>query len=167
MNRDKNLAKKRMMYIHREDYNFLTYNLLLVLFVFECFSESKSFTDFRKIAYLIDFISSPSNIDTYNKTELANIYSKAQLKKKLLSHLLIVLNNKNYIGIKLNNTRKTLDVWLKVDELPIDFIDLKYFDQEIGNINQLKKLVGRMRTVTIKTVVDKIFTDNGVLTWEV
>ncbi len=167
MNRNKKIAKKRMMYIHKEDYNFLSYNLLLVLYVFECFDESSRFRDFRKIAYLIDFISSQSNVSMYEKNELVGIYSKAQLKKKLLSHLLIVLKNRNYVDISLNNTHGTLDVWLKIDELPSDFFDKEIFQNEIANIKQLKRMVRGLKRATAKRVVDNIFTKNGVMTWEV
>ena len=50
-------AKKRMMFIQREDYNFLTYNFLILLNELNCVSEDKRFNDFRKIAYLVEFIS--------------------------------------------------------------------------------------------------------------
>ena len=93
--KDKNFAKKRLMFIQKEDYNYLCYNLILLLDNLECNSEDQKFKDFRKVAYLIDFISSSRNFKDYSKDELINIYSKAQLKKKLLSHILIVLKNRN------------------------------------------------------------------------
>ena len=39
-------AKKRLMYIQKEDYNYLAYNILLVLNEFNAYSESSSFKDF-------------------------------------------------------------------------------------------------------------------------
>ena len=79
--KNKTFAKKRMMFIQKEDYNFLTYNLLILLYSLNCISESKRFRDFRKVAYLVDFINSSGNISDYTQNELASIYSKAQLKK--------------------------------------------------------------------------------------
>ena len=37
------------MFIQKEDYNYLIYNLLLVLNYLECTEESKAFKDFRRI----------------------------------------------------------------------------------------------------------------------
>jgi hypothetical protein len=84
MNRDKQTAKKRMMFIQTEDYNFLTYNLLIFLDEMKCHNENSKFQDFRNIAYLIDFISKSADLESYEKHELHDIYFKAQLKKKII-----------------------------------------------------------------------------------
>lgn len=165
--KDKNFAKKRLMFIQKEDYNFLCYNLILVLDVLQCTKETETFHDFRKIAYLIDFISSSKDIDDYTKDELMNIYSKAQLKKKLLSHLLIALKNKDYLGISINTTHKSFDIWLKRENLPEDFFDKEYFSNEIINLLQLKKSIRLLKTTTIKTMVNNLFTSKNILTWEI
>jgi len=163
----KNFAKKRLMFIQKEDYNFLCYNLILVLDVLKCTKETETFHDFRKIAYLIDFISSSKNIQEYSKDELINIYSKAQLKKKLLSHLLVVLKNKNFLGISINTTHKSFDVWLKRENIPDHFFNDEYFSNEITNLLQLKTDIRGLKTTTIKTMVDKLFTSKNILTWEI
>ena len=51
---------------------------------FNANSESSSFKDFRKIAYLVHFINLNPNFNSYNQNELAKIYSQAQLKKQLI-----------------------------------------------------------------------------------
>ena len=90
-------AKKRMMFIQKEDYNFLAYNLLIFLNTLGCTDEGKKFRDFRKVAYLIDFINTRRQFEEFTQHELANIYTKAHLKKQLISHLLVMLRNKGYI----------------------------------------------------------------------
>lgn len=165
--KDKNFAKKRLMFIQKEDYNYLCYNLILLLDHLGCKNENQSFKDFRKAAYLIDFISSSKNIDEYSKDELINIYSKAQLKKKLLSHLLIVLKNKDYLGISVNSSHKSFDIWLKKENIPSEFFNKDYFTNEIKNLDKIKKYTYGLKTTTIKTMVNSFFTSKNILTWEI
>lgn len=160
-------AKKRMMFIQKEDYNFLTYNLMIFLYTLGCTSESKKFRDFRKIAYLVDFINSGGNLLEYSQNELAIIYSKAQLKKQLISHLLVILKNHDFVGVAINTTYNSFDVWLNVEKIPSDFFDKEYFKNEIYNINILKQNASSLKTVPIKKLVDKLFTSNNVITWEI
>ena len=165
--KDKEFAKKRMMFIQKEDYNFLTYNLLILLYSLDCTDESKRFRDFRKTAYLIDFINSGGNISDYTQNELAIIYSKAQLKKQLISHLLVVLRNHDFIGVSINTTYNSFDIWLNLAMIPEDFFNLSFFENEISNINLLKKHARSLKTVPVKKLVDSLFTSNNVITWEI
>jgi hypothetical protein len=167
MLKDRKSAKKRMMFIQREDYNFLTYNFLILLNELNCMSEDKKFNDFRKIAYLIEFISNNIDIEDYTEIELSNIYLRAQLKKKLLSHLIITLKNKQYLDISLNTTHRTLDVWINKEKIPEDFFNNKYFSQEISNIQKLKKFAKVSSKQKLKTMIDNLYTNRGVLTWEI
>ncbi|MFA8299146.1 MAG: hypothetical protein ACEPOV_03195 [Hyphomicrobiales bacterium] len=163
---NKDFAKKRLMFIQKEDYNFLAYSLLILLNELKCFSEENKFKDFRKIAYLVDFINSHININDYSASELSNIYSKAQLKKQLLSHLLIVLRNRKFIEVEVNGINGTFDLWLKKENIPKVFFDKKFFFKEINNIAGLKK-ISRLRTVSIKTLTNNLFASRNVLTWEI
>lgn len=163
----KHEAKKRIMFIQKEDYNFLTYNFLLILKYLDANSKESKFQDFRKISYLVQFISTNTNFNEYDKHELSQIYSKSHLKKQLLSHLILILKNKNYIGVDVNYYRNSLDVWIIEDNIPKDFFDKKLFKKEIENIKLLKSQLPRLKTLTLKTVVDNIFTKNQVITWEI
>ncbi|WP_041735370.1 hypothetical protein [Dyadobacter fermentans] len=164
---NRNAAKKRLMFIQKEDYNFLAYNTIILLDALGCTSEDKKFKDFRKIAYLIDFINDGGDPTKFDQVQLSKIYSRAQIKKKLLHHLLIILKNKNFIGVSVNSTSHTIDLWLKKPEVPESFLDKHIFSTELSNIQSLKSAVHSLRIVTIKTLSDKIFADNNVITWEV
>ena len=164
---NRNDAKKRLMFIHREDYNFLAYSLIILLKSLNCVKENKQFRDFRKIAYLIDFINNDGEISNYSESELAIIYSRSQIKKQLLHHLLIILRNKDYIGISRNDTHKSFNLWLKEENLPEGFIDKVYFAHQFDNIQALKKLVRSLITVSMKDLTTTVFKDNNVLTWEI
>lgn len=165
--KNKEAARKRIMFIQKEDYNFLTYNLLILLYTLKCTSSQKRFKDFRKVAYLIEFINSGGDISQYSRDDLANIYSKAQLKKQLISHLLVVLRNHNFIEVSINSVSKSFDIWLNLEKIPNEFLDKKLFRKEIENINVLKKHASFLSIITVKTLVDKIFTSNNILTWEI
>ena len=165
--KNKAFARKRIMFIQKEDYNFLTYNLLILLYTLKCTSSQKKFRDFRKVAYLIEFINSGGDISKYSKDELANIYSKAQLKKQLISHLLVVLRNHNFIEVSINTVNKSFDIWLNLEEIPKDFFDKNLFKKEIENINIIRKYASHLNIITVKTLVDKLFTSNNILTWEI
>jgi len=163
----KEFAKKRLMFIQKEDYNYLTYNLIILLNELDCIAENKSFNDFKKISYLVDFIGSTRELKDFSQNELGSIYSKTHLKKKLISHLLIVLKNKNYIGISINKTHLTFNIWLKKDNIPESFFNRELFKTEIENIKKIKKEVRGLKRTTVKTMVDILYTSKNVLTWEI
>lgn len=159
-------AKKRLMFIQKEDYNFLTYNILLLLKSLGATSCHSKFQDYKKIAYLIQFFSRP-HFNSYSNTELGQVYVKSHLKKQLISHLVLILKNKNFIGVDSNIHRNSLDIWLNEENVPKEFFDNKLFENEIKNIKTLKNEIPRLKVLTLKTMVDTIFTKNKVITWEI
>lgn len=160
-------AKKRIMFIQKEDYNFLTYNLLLLLKYLGATSKKSKFQDYRKISYLIQFISTQSDFSSLSKEELSLVYSKSHLKKQLLSHLILILKNKEFISVDVNYNRNSLDIWINEGNIPDNFFDKVFFKKEIENIKVLKSKLPRLKVLTLKNVVDTIFTNNRVITWEV
>lgn len=160
-------AKRRLMYIQKEDYNFLTFNILLVLKHLNANSESTKFKDFRKIAYLVDFINLNPFFNSYEQSELSKIYSQAQLKKQLISHLLIILRNREYIGMSINHIHQSFDLWIYEENIPKEFFEKEIFKNEIKNILVLKSQINRLKGITVKKMVDTIFTKNNIITWEV
>ena len=165
--KNRDFAKKRIMFIPKEDYNYLIYNTLLILNELNCLSEATAFNDFRKIAYILDFINTNKAIAEYTQEELSSIYLKAQVKKKLLSHILIILRNNNYIGISINPRHQTFDIWMNKDNIPTDFWDDNLFILDREQFLALKKNVRSLRLTTIKTLAQKLFGDKNVLVWEI
>lgn len=168
MQQNKISAKKRLMFIQKEDYNFLAYSTIILLKALDCTDETKKFKDFRKIAYLVDFVNEGGETSLFEQQRLADIYAKSQIKKKLMHHLVIVLKNKNFISVSLNEATQTIDLWLNKEQVPKEFFDDTFFEKEINNVKALRKtLTARLRGMTIKTMVEKIFNENNILTWEV
>jgi len=161
-------AKKRLMFIQKEDYNFLAYSLLVLLNTLGCNKDNKLFKDFRKIAYLVDFINQGGNFGEYNRDQLSLIYTKAHIKRQLLHHLLHILSKKNYIGVSRNNKHKSFDLWIINENLPKDFLNKSFFENEINNILILKDAIGNqsLKMMTLKDLSDIIFKTKNIITWE-
>lgn len=164
----KQAAKRRIMFIQKEDYNFLAYTMIILLDTLDCSSEQKLFRDFRKIAYMVDLINQGGDFTKYTRDQLSTIYSKALIKKQLIHHLLHILSNRHYIGVSRNNTHKSLDVWVKKENIPDNFIDKTFFKNEIDNIKLINDSIGRksLKTITTKDLSDIIFKSNNIITWE-
>jgi len=175
MHKNREFAKKRMMFIPSEDYNFLTYNLLILLKEMGCTSKETSFQDFKKIAFLIDFISSKdgdlidNNIELEDQKykKLKQIYQKSHLKKQLLTHIIVALKNKKYLDFDTNTTHYSIDIWINESEIPKDFFDKQIFKTEMSNIKKIKKVWGLRKNTALKTLLEKLFEQRGVQVWEV
>lgn len=167
MNNTKQEAKKRLMFIQKEDYNFLTYHILILLKILGATSIESKFQDYKKIAYLIQFLSTKPRFNEYSKVELSQAYNRSHLKKQLISHLVLILKNKNYIGVNFNLQRNSLDIWLIEENIPESFFDTSLFVREIDNTKILKSELPRLKVLTLKTMIDTIFTKNNIITWEV
>lgn len=156
------------MFIQKEDYNYLAYSTIILLKVLDCTSEEKRFRDFRKIAYLVDFVNEGGEPCLFEEQRLADIYNKAQIKKKLLHHLIIVLKNRELISVSVNKSSQTIDLWLNIQLIPGDFFDTEIFENNIANVTELKRVMSlKVRSMPIKSLVKKIFDDNNILTWGV
>jgi hypothetical protein len=177
MHKSLDSAKRRMMFIQKEDYNYLVYNIILILQELGCCSENKKFADYRKLAYIIDFIGSNDALtrlensthqEPYDRNDIqvfSLIYKRGIIKKKLISHLLLIMENQKYISVSINDTRKTYDISLNLDGLPKGFTDKKLFKNEICNIKRIKKINPRLSSIKLGRLLKNQFTDNGVLTW--
>ncbi|MEZ8306897.1 hypothetical protein AB6D02_24205 [Vibrio splendidus] len=154
-------AKKRMMFVQNNDFNFLCYMVLLTLEKFSCSSEKKSFVDYRKIAFI-------SNIVFWkNKTDWNKIYYESQISIKTLEMIIQSLENKGVINVKLNDKRKTVDIWIADRTLSKLFVNEAMFTHELEELEVIRKINNRLRTSTLSTFLDKQFSLHGVKVWEV
>ena len=160
-------AKKRLMFIQQEDYNYLIYNLIIVLLVYECNNSNSVFKDYRKIAYLIEIMGIEKKLEDFSQDELGDIYSRAQIKKVLLSHVLVILYRKEIINISMNTVHLSFDIWINEDKVLSYFKNNEMFVTEIKQLKEIKRTFSRIRTSTIKTMVDTLFTNKNIITWEI
>lgn len=165
------------MFITNEDYNFLSYNILILLDVLKSDSEATAFIDYKKLAFLIDFVSNRSLIDLINKNNygkisamdkeyLTKVYTSCYVRQIQLAKLMFFLEKQNLINLGTSTRSNTVNIWLNRDKLN-EFYDKELFLNEYRNTVSLKTIVGRLRTLSLSTLKDKLFYRNGVKKWEV
>ena len=154
-------AKKRMMFVQNNDFNFLCYMVLLTLEKFSCISEKSLFVDYRKIAFI-------SNIVFWkNKNDWSQIYYESQISIKTLDVIIQSLEKKGIINVKLKEKRRTADIWIVDRTLSKLFFNESIFAHELEELETIKKIDNRLRTSKLSTFLDKQFSLHGVKVWEV
>ncbi|MDT8717636.1 hypothetical protein IAI10_13265 [Clostridium sp. 19966] len=177
MDENRSKSKKRIMFIESEDYYFITYNLLLILYKFNCLSIDTAFKYPEKLASLIYFISNYKNINLFkmaidkniilnstDKERILDIYAKSKIIKKDLLRILFALERKKIINLIKND--EVIEVSVNMNSLGKDFFKNRLFNIEMDNIDEIKKIWSRLRTVKYSTYYDKIFKENGVAKWD-
>jgi len=153
-------AKKRLLYVQNNDYNFLCYILILTLESFSCYSNKKSFKDFRKIAFIANIIFTKSK-DDWNQ-----IYYRSQHTIKPLTTLILMLEKNGVISLE-QHKGKTVNIWLNKDRLNKRFSELEMFSHEVSEINKLIEQEPRTNSLKLSSFLNRIFSDHGVEVWEV
>ena len=168
--------KKQIMYVNGEDYYLLTYSLILLLKELGCVNEQKIFKDYRKIAFLIDFISDRSLVSIIKKCyeenspvknqsdrqQLLNARESGYLRIKLLSRLLYSLERSELIGISTNGEKGSFDIWLRKENIEKSFFNKDTFKLEKQNLVKLKSFVKGASRLNIETLNNKLFRNNGI-----
>lgn len=167
-------AKKRLMYLSGEDFYLYCYSVFIILDSLGC-RDGKYFRDYRKLAFLTDIISddktvyvvSHSSDEKLNPKDyecLLDSYSNGLTRRSEILKLLFVLEKRGYVGLNRGKAQE-IDVTLSKDNLPDDFLNSSVFYSECNNIKDISKKVGRLATLTLDTMLSKIYVDNGVRTW--
>jgi hypothetical protein len=165
--------KKRLMYIQDEDLYFYTYVIFIILDHLKCYDEKTSFKDYRRLAYLIDFVASRGNlncmlISQYNQQspsiqqQLLKLYSKAVLVENEILKLLITLEKNGYVDINVKNNKMTeanVSIFLYKKNVPEEFFSDKLFVEERNNIRILQENLKRLKTISRKTLVKNLYGD--------
>lgn len=150
-----------MMFVQNNDFNFLSYMVLLTLEKLSCTSEKKSFIDYRKIAFIANMIF------WKNKADWNKIYYESQISIKTLDMIIQTLEKKGVVSVKLNDKRKTVDVWISNRALSKLFVDEAMFAYELMRLEEIRVLDNRLRTSKLSTFLGNQFSQYGVKIWEV
>jgi hypothetical protein len=168
--------KKKIMFNKDSDYYFIAYNSILILDNLNCYEGKTIFYDYRKLIYILPFISSKYLLmNTINKSKLQqehiklleDTYINAKLREPILKSILFALEKKGYLNLKKNKSRNSIDVRLLPDSLPKRFLDSDLFHIEVENINQFKKYYQRLSFISLETLIEKLFKEKGVIIWDV
>lgn len=166
---------KRLSFIKAEDIFFIIYNTLIFLDNLQCNSEKKIFKDWRKLVFIIYLVNDKRSIeilkecsrgvlnDQFTK-ELKRIYIEGAQNKNLVKYILLLLEKKKLICLVKGKVE--LDVYLLENDEVKKFIKNELFDDEKENIKELRELFPKIRILSYKTLLEKIFKNNGVEIWE-
>lgn len=166
--------KKRLMYIQSEDFYFLTYNTVILLNTLNCVEGDKYLKDYRKISFLVDFISNPyyasflknKTLNESDKRELTRLYSNGIIRQKEINKLFYTLDSRGIIHLSRKENTDILDVTLNKSNVPVEFFDGDLFEVEILNSLLIKNHISRLSSITLDTLKQKIFIDKGVKAWQ-
>ncbi|MBA2780662.1 hypothetical protein H1D44_17375 [Halomonas kenyensis] len=162
------------MYLSGEDFYLYCYSVFVILDNLGC-RDGKYFRDYRKLAFLTDIInddkivylisnSSERELNPKDYECLLDSYSNGLTRRSEILKLLFVLEKRGYV--KLNRGKaQEIDVTLAKQNLPDDFLSNNVFDSECKNIKNVSKKVGRLASLTLDTMLNKIYVENGVRTW--
>ena len=171
-------AKKRLMFVTQEDFYFLTYNLMISLHGMECDSDKKELKDYRKLAFLIDFVSDQylnavifhalregSGLSGNDKTILESAYTKGRDRLPFVNRLIHTLEKNKLIKVDQNNESKEMNIYLTSTDTSNKFFNSDLFTTERNNVEKLILAMPKLRTLSFSKLLEKLFRDNGVTTW--
>ncbi|SDF82364.1 hypothetical protein SAMN05216571_102172 [Onishia taeanensis] len=167
-------TKKRLMYLSGEDFYLYCYSIFVILDFLGC-RDCKYFRDYRKLAFLTDVISDDNKVYVISHSSgeklnpkdfeyLLDSYSSGLTRRSEILKLLFVLEKRGYVSL-IRGKAQEIDVTLTKGGLPDDFFGSNVFDSEFKNIKDVSKKVGRLATLTLDTMLKKIYVENGVRTW--
>ena len=162
------------MYLSGEDFYLFCYSMFVVLDVLGCHG-GKVFRDYRKLAFLINimndekliYILRSDHINTYDQEYLYNSYSNGLMKRSEILKLIFTLEKKGFVTLSRGKKNQEIDVSLDKASIPDSFFNQKVFLSEYNNVKTIKKSVPKLNTLTLDTMLKKIYADKGVKTWAI
>lgn len=161
-----------MMFILEEDYYFITIKLLTILIGLDC--KNKSFTDYRKLGFILEFIKNNKNMDLFQKVfrkeelnlfdneHLLKIFCDSNMDVSVIKRVLFFLEKQNIILLQKNNKFSCIDVKLLYNSQIDDLLNRGIFDEDIKNVEKIRKSINRLRSIKFETLQTKIFGYGGV-----
>ncbi len=167
-------TKKRLMYLSGEDFYLYCYSVLIILDSLGC-RNGKYFRDYRKLAFLTDIISddktvyvvshsSGAKLNPKDHERLLDSYSNGLTRRSEILKLLFVLERRGYVNLNRGKAQE-IDVALATENLPDNFLNNDVFNSESNNINSIAKNAGRLASLTMDTMLKKIYIEKGVRAW--
>ena len=108
--------------------------------------------------------SSGENLNPKDYECLLDSYSNGLTLRSEILKLLFVLEKKGYVSLNRGKAQE-IDVTLTKNNLPNGFLNSNVFASESKNIKDVSKKVGRLASLTLDTMLNKIYVENGVRTW--
>lgn len=170
-------VKKRLMYLPGEDFYVFCYTALIVLDYLSC-KDGRYFKDYRKLAFLIEFIKDEKlnyiisnthdkSLNPIDKEYLFSSYSAGLGRRSEMLKLLFTLEKKNYLILNKGDKKSLVNVSLNNEAIPKEFFDKKFFLREYHNIDIFTQCVKKLSTLKLETMLNRIYEQNGITTWAI
>ncbi|USK62278.1 hypothetical protein [Peribacillus asahii] len=172
-------VKKRIMFNKDEDYYFITYNILIILKAFGCKDAKTKWTDYTKLSYILPLVADSTLLDLFIRyldnyrippkedlEILRETYFKSRLGIQLISSILFTLEANQLVSLVKNEKRHTIDIWINQGNIPETLLKSDLFEVEIKNIDKLRTAISRLKGLSSKTLLERLYTNNGVRVWE-
>lgn len=169
--------KKNIMYLSGEDFYLFCYAILIVLDALGC-CDGKFFKDYRKLGFLIEFLkdgdlnaiiskTSEKGLNPIDKDYLFHSYSSGMGRRSEVLKLLFMLEKKNLVVLEKGSLQSLVNVSLNRECIPESFLSKEIFSKEYSNVESFKKIVKRLSSLKLETMLEKIYDSRGVTTWAV
>lgn len=175
---NKEEIRRKIFFSDIYDYNYLTYNLLVVLNALDCCSESKAFNDHRVLGLIFELMNRMSITDVFiekqnqgiqynNKEsiEVIDLYIRSKMVTKQLTKLLIALEKKGIVSLK--NNLSYFSVWHNQSEDLVHFITDSVFREDFESFYKISKAISYTRKRKYETVVNQVMDKMGVTSWQI
>ncbi len=167
--------KRRLNFISGEDFYFLTYEVMILLDVLT--TANGEFKDHRKLAYLIEIISNSNVINVlmrykgkhvnnaHDKELLFSTFINGEIHEREIFKLILAFDKKGYVTINRSVHTEVLNIKLRRENLPAQFLINDVFMKDRKNAVILKQLVKRLSVLSFETFITKIYKEYGIQAW--
>ncbi len=169
--------KKRMMFVLDEDYYFVTTKLLVILKSLGCYKSK--FIDYRKLAFIIEFIKNDRSMELYKKSIerineltilerelLINIYYNGNVNQTIIKKVLFFLEKKELIKLEKNIKFNCVDTLLLKNKDLEDTISSEVFGDDMKKVKEIYTNFNRIKTIKYSSFIERIFGSSEVSKWQ-
>lgn len=154
------------MFSIAEDSYFLTYNIILILGLLECFNK-KFLKDLNKIALLVTIIEKHQNIDVtkkvlrnktinyLDKEVLFDMYYNSKLRNRSVTSIIFSLDKQGIVNVR--KSGKTIDIALINRDIYRKFVGENLFEDEIKVYKEIFAGISAINRIVSSTFDDIIF----------
>lgn len=163
------------MFSKGDDFYFLSYHILLILYGLDCVCGKKTFKDYRKLAFMIDFVSNRNLSNTVRNGQVVinpidrelftRAYANGLLRLNQIVRLLFTLEKQGYILLEREQGKDIVNICLNKDAKSNPFFDKELFKLELSNLNILTSTIQRTTSLNLETLLNKLFDNYGIKTW--
>jgi hypothetical protein len=168
-------VKKKIMFSKGDDFYFLSYNILLILYGMDCFCGQRTFKDYRKLSFLIDFVSNrnlaqtaSSNMILLNPVDrelFTRAYANGMLRLNQVIRLLFTLEKRGFVTLERELGADTVNVCLNKEAIDKSFFNKDLFKPELNNLKLIKASVQRTTVLTLENLLTRLFDNHGIRRW--